>query len=388
MKFGRIVFTTLVLTGLCMVGWGVYQRLQTVSEEAPKRDRESKPVPVEVTPVVRERIELIRSFTGTLNANRAFLVASKVGGRIEEINVSLSDPVTRGQLVVTLDNAEYEQALTQAEADLAVSRANYAEAQSLLEVAKRELSRIEKLKSRGVSSESEQDNAIANNLARQAHLKVTSAQVTRSASQVESAKIRLDYSNVRASWQGDSDTRIVAERFVDQGESVAANQPLLRIIELDKLVAVFFVTERDYGLLQLGQIVKLQTDAYPDETFSAKIVRIAPAFDETTRQARVELRVDNQDLRLKPGMFVRANVVLKSDNNATVVPESALVVRDGKSGVFVLNTDQNSVSWQSVRPGIKQDRKMQVFDLQEAASVVTLGQQLLDDGSAVIVYQE
>ncbi len=388
MKIGRSILLLLVFSGLGATGWAVYQRLQVTSDDAPKQERQTKPVPVEVTAVVSERIELIRTFTGTLNAHREFVVAPKVGGRIEQINVSLSDPVTRGQLVAKLDDAEVQQALTQAEADLAVARAKYAEAQSLLEVARRELTRMEKLKNRGVSSESEQDTAIANSLVREAHLQVTKAQVTRSVSEVESAKIRLNYTNISAAWQGDSDQRIVAERFVDEGESVSANQPLLRIIELDKLVAVFFVTERDYGLLQLGQKVKLQTDAYPTETFHADLVRIAPAFNETTRQARVELQVSNQDLRLKPGMFVQANVVLNSADDATVVPESALTTRDSQFGVFVLNTDKTSVRWQPVQPGIKQGRKIQVLELEDAREVVTLGQQLLDDGSAVIVYQE
>ena len=156
-----------------------------------------------------------------------------------------------------LDNAEYRQALTQAEADLAVARANLGEAESLLKIADRELSRIETLSSRGVSSESERDTARASQLARAAHLEVTRAQVTRAAAAVETARIRLGYSTVTASWSGGNNQRIVAERFFDEGQTVAANEPLLRIVELDPVMAVFYVTERDYGLLGAGQIVSL-----------------------------------------------------------------------------------------------------------------------------------
>ncbi|NIR30343.1 MAG: HlyD family efflux transporter periplasmic adaptor subunit, partial [Gammaproteobacteria bacterium] len=70
-------------------------------------------------------------------------------------------------------------------------------------------------------------------------------------------------------------------------------------VELDPITAVFYVTERDYARLKPGQEAALSTDAYPGESFSGRIVRIAPVFRESTRQARVELRVANPDLRLK-----------------------------------------------------------------------------------------
>ena len=86
---------------------------------------------------------------------------------------------------------------------------------------------------------------------------------------------------------------------------------------------MFFVTERDYARLQTGQVASLTTDAFASETFSGTIQRIAPVFRESTRQARVELRVDNLELRLKPGMFVRATVILDRVEDAVIVPEQA-----------------------------------------------------------------
>lgn len=382
------IIAWLVFLGLAgWLGVGIYDRLQQESDAGSggRGDREIRAAPVEVAPVGRGVIDEIRGFTGTLDANAEFVVAAKVGGRIEEINVDLADRVSRDQPVARLDNAEYRQALTQAEADLAVARANLAEARNLLEIANRELQRIETLSSRGVSSESERDTARANQLARTAHLQVTEAQVTRAAAAVETARIRLGYSTVSASWSGGNSERIVAERFVDEGQTVTANEPLLRIVELDPVLAVFFVTERDYGLLNVGQVVSLQTDAYPGERFEGSIVRIAPVFRENTRQARVELRVDNGDGRLKPGMFVRASVRLARIEDATIVPERALVVRDGASGVFVVSDDRATARWQPVAPGIRQGDRVQLVDSDLTGEVVVLGQQLLDDGSAIVI---
>jgi multidrug efflux pump subunit AcrA (membrane-fusion protein) len=102
----------------------------------------------------------------------------------------------------------------------------------------------------------------------------------------------------------------------------------------------------------------------------------------------VELRVANPDLRLKPGMFVRATVVLDRAEEAVIVPEQALVTRDGLSGVFLVSADGGSVTWRSLEVGIREGSRTQVLGELPPGRVVTLGQQLLDDGSAVRVAAE
>jgi RND family efflux transporter MFP subunit len=342
-------------------------------------------VPVEVAAIERGPIELRRTFTGALEAHAEFVVAPKISGRIEQLNVDLADTVARGQLVAKLDDDEYVQAVTQAQADLAVARANLAEAESLLKIAERELERVDKLRQRGVSSESQRDVAKADQLAKQAHVEVSKAQVTRAQAALETARIRLGYTEVTADWRGGGERRVVAERYVDEGETVAANAPLLRIVELDPITAVLFVTERDYALLQPNQSATLKADSYPEASFRGRILRIAPVFRESTRQARVEIRVDNPQLYLKPGMFARATVVLRRVPETTIVPEQALATREGRSGVFVVDARSRSVAWREVEVGIRQDSRVQVAGDGLVGQVVTLGQQLLDDGSAVSV---
>jgi len=388
MKIGKSVFLLCLLILVGWIGWLIYQQLQDQNQETTRQDRGSRVVPVEVEEITRGQIDEVRTFSGTLDASKEFVVASKVSGRIEIITVDLSDSVDQGQIIVKLDNAEYQQAVTQAKADLAVATANLKEAESLLKIAARELARVETLQKRGVSSESEQDTARANQLARGAHLEVTKAQLTRAMAEVETARIRLGYSDVAANWQGDSTPRIVAERYVNEGETVSVNQPLLRIVKLNQVIAVFHVSERDYGLLAPQQTVNIETDAYPNQTFEGRITRIAPVFRESTRQARVEILVENPDARLKPGMFVRSRVILKQVSDAVILPQTALVVRDGQTGVFVLDPQKPVVHWQVIEPGIRHNNYVEAVSGELKGSVVTLGQQLLDDGSEVIVQLE
>ena len=384
MHMGRWVSIVLVLAVVGALAWVGIGRVQDQANK-PARRSDGGVVPVEVAVIERGPIEYRRTFTGTLDPRAEFVVASKVSGRVERLNVDFADTVTRGQPVAKLDDDEYVQSVAQAEAEFAVAKANLAEAESLLNIAERELQRMEKLRKRGVASESQGDISKAEQLAKQARVEVTRAQVIRSKAVLEGVRIRLGYTNVTAGWRGGSDQRVVAERYVDEGETVAANAPLLRIVELDPITAVIFVTERDYTLLRTGQAVTLATDAHPGEEFKGRIARIAPVFREATRQARVEVGVDNSELRLKPGMFVRATVVLNRVEDATVVPEQALVRRDGRDGVFVVTEDGRSVSWREVDVGLRQDSRVQVTGDGLTTQVVTLGQQLLDDNSAVSI---
>ncbi len=384
MHVKRVISIVLVLAVVAALAWSGMGRVQDLSKK-PARRGDGGAVPVEVAAIERGPIEHRRVFTGTLNPIAEFVVAPKVSGRVERLNVDLADMVTRGQVVAKLDDDEYVQSVAQAEAEYAVAKANQVEAESLLSIAERELQRVEKLRARGVASESQHDTAKADQLAKQARVQVTRAEVLRAQASLETARIRLGYTNVAAGWRGGRDQRVVAERYVDDGETVAANAPLLRIVEMNPILAVFFVTERDYTLLRTGQAVVLHTDAYPGEGFEGHIARIAPVFRESTRQARVEVGVDNAELRLKPGLFVRATVVLKRVEDAVIVPEQALVRRDGRDGVFVVADDAGSVAWREVEVGFRNEGRVQVRGDGLTQQVVTLGQQLLDDNTRVSI---
>jgi len=340
---------------------------------------------VEVGQVQRGPIELRRTYSGTLEARAEFVVAPKVSGRVERLTVNLADTVKRGQIVAELDNDEYVQEVAQARADLEVARANLSEAKSALEIANRDLERVRTLRGRGVASESQLDGARANHLTKQAQLEVAMAQAAKAESSLETANIRLRYTKVRASWTGGSERRVVAERFANEGGTVSANAPLLLIVELDPITGVMSVTEKDYVRMRTGQIGTLTTDAYPGETFEGRIDRIAPVFREATRQARVELTIRNAEHKLKPGMFIRVTVVLDRLAEATIVPEKALTTRDNRTGVFVVSEDGRSVSWRDVTVGIREGDRVQVEGEGLSGRVVTLGQQLVDDGSPITI---
>ncbi len=384
----KIFILTIALIGVTLgLGWIIFSQIQERTSSS-KRDKALRPVPVAVAQIQHGPIALQRTFSGELEARAQFVVAPKVSGRVERVLVNIADTVKRGQIVAELDNDEYVQAVAQAQADLEVAAANLSKARSDLETANREFKRTESLLKRGIASDSEFDAVRQDQLSKQAQLKVAEAQVAKAESSLETANIRLRYTEVTAGWAGGGEDRVVAERYVDEGQTVAANAPLLLIVELNPIVGVVFVTEGDYAHLKPGQPVSLTSDAYPGEQYPGSIDRIAPIFRQSTRQARVEMTIDNPQHRLKPGMFIRAQVVLSRVPEATIVPEQALTIRDDRSGVFIVSEDGRSVAWREVKVGIREGDRLQVEGAGLSGRVVTLGQQLVSDGSPISIPAE
>jgi RND family efflux transporter MFP subunit len=352
---------------------------------APVRKHVRPAAPVEVTELQHGKIRELRVFSGALEASASFPVSPKVSGLIESIRVDIGDSIEQGAIIATLDDAEYQQALTQAQADLLVAQANLVESQSHLNIAQRAMDRARVLRERGVASDAEFDTAQSELLAAEARVEVQKAQVQRAESSVESARIQLGYTKVRALWSGDVSARLVAERYADEGQTLNALSPLIRIVDVDPLTGVFFVAERDYPELGVGQTVDLETDAYPGEIFAASIERIAPVFQESSRQARIEITVPNADTRLKPGMFVRAKVVVREVNDAQIVPEMAIVTRSDTQGIFTVDTDGKTAHWQPVEVGIREAGRVQVFAEKLQGPIIVLGQQLVEEGSSISV---
>jgi RND family efflux transporter MFP subunit len=380
----RWAIPLVAVTALLAGGWAL-RVSQQAQGPAGAATGSRGPVPVEVAPVEHGPIEQRRELTGTLEATAEIVVAPKVGGRLDRITVDLGDPVQRGQVVAELDDEELVQAQAQAKADLAVAQARKLAADNALQIAKRNLDRVEGLRRRGIASEQELDTTNAAKLQAEAEVAVAASEVTRAKAILRGADVRKAYTRVVVDWSEGPAARVVAARHVDDGTMVAANTPLLSVVGLDPLVVVVHVTEQDYGQLRAGLPAVLVTDAYPGEAFAGHVARIAPVFAQESRQARVELEVANPEERLRPGMFVRVRVVLARIEAATIVPRDALVAHQDGHAVFVVSADATTARLQPVTVGASEGERVQVQGVEPPARVITLGQSQLHDGAAIVL---
>ena len=385
MKKAVAILITLAL--LSLLGWRIQKKLSTLARSS-GRQRRAVAVAVEITPVQNTTIRDIGLFTGTLLPKSQFTVAPKIAGRLEKLLVNIGDPVNRGDLIALLDDDEYFQQVEQARAELEVATANMEESLSALDIAEREFERVQTLREKKVASESELDAARVQYNAQDARYRVALAQVTQKEAELSAAQVRFSYTQIAALWEDGDNPRIVGERFVDEGEMLRANTPLVSILEIHSLTAVIHVIERDYSQVRIDQDAVITTDAFPEKTFPGKVVRVAPLLKEASRQARVEIEVSNADRLLKPGMFVRARIEFARHDDATVVPVAALVKRKNQQGVFLVDTQERRAHFVPVTVGIMNNELAEVVAPPLTGAVATMGQHLLEDGSPVTLPQK
>jgi RND family efflux transporter MFP subunit len=373
-----------VVAIVAMAGWQVYKRVGGSAVEK-RTGRPAVSVAVEVKPIERGVIRDIGVFTGSLEAKSQFVVASKVAGWLKKLVVNIGDEVGRNQVIAIVDDEEFAQQVEQSRAELEVAKANAANCASDLDIAKREYERAQALREKTIVSVSELDASEAAFNACQTRYKVSVAQVAQKDAALKAADVRLSYTKVQAFWEEGDQTRVVGERFVDEGALLQVNEPIVSVLENNPLVAVVHVIERDYPKVKLGQEAVVTTDAYPARSFAGTIVRIAPLLRESSRQARVELDVPNPEYLLKPGMFVRVQVEFARREDATLVPLPALVRRNGKEGVFIVDIGNLKARFVPVTTGIVSGELAEITEPQISGLVVTMGNHLLEDGSGIVL---
>jgi RND family efflux transporter MFP subunit len=395
----------LILLGLLgFLGWKIYAKF---SEEEPAgaagapasgggpmggrpgggmRGGAGAVIAVEIQPVRVGPIDDFRLFSGSLEARSRFIVAPKIAGRLDKLMVRIGDRVQNGQLVAQLDSDEIEQQINQSRADTQVARAQVEQSLTALDSARKEYDRIVTLRKKDIVPQSKMDETESFYKSAQARQKVVEAQLREREASLRAMEVRQDYTRLTASWEDGGDSRIVGQRFADEGAMLGANTPLVSIVEINPLIAVINAIERDYPFLRLEQEAIISTDAFPNREFKGRIARVAPILQENSRQARVEIEVDNPDEVLKPGMFARVRILLDHRDAATLVPQTAVVKRDGKTGVFLAQWGETpSAKFTPITLGIQTPELAEVLEPALEGDVVTLGQHMLTDGAKIIL---
>ncbi len=361
-------------------GWTAYRRV--AERAAPPSRGGARAVAVVVEPVRTETIFEEAEFVGTLLPRSRFVLAPKASGRLERLLKDLGDEVRNGDLVAILDSEEYAQQVAQTQAELDVARAAAQEAESALEAAASDWRRLQYLHRERIASDAQLEEVRARHRAAEARVEVARAQIRQRAAALAAAETRLGYTRLHAAWEGDG-VRYVAERFADEGALLRANDPVVSIVDTRSLVAVVHVIERDFPAMAPGLAARVRSDAHPDRTFIGRVTRRAPALDERSRHARVEIEVDNADNLLAPGMFARVGIRFSERENARVAPRAALARRNGQQGVFLADVETETARFVPIETGIMTPLLVEVLDPAIEGLAITLGHHLLEDGAAI-----
>jgi len=313
-----------------------------------------EPRSVETVRVTPRPLDRTLTVLGTFTAKQEAELSAKVPGRLQSIAVDLGSEVRAGEIVAEVEPRDYELQLRQAEAALAQARAALGlpshgaddeveleqttwvrEARAVFEQARSNRDRAERLREEGILSTSEHDAAEANyqvalnryeaalEAARQRRAAVAGRRI-----ELEIARQQLDDARIAAPFDGR-----VQRRHANPGQYLKTGDPLLRLVQVNPLRLQMEVPEREAPQLSMGQEVRFQATGL-ERSYSARVSRISPALDRTSRVLLVEADVEN-DGRLQPGSFAEASIVVRRDPAVLMVPMRALRVFAGMEKVFV-----------------------------------------------------
>jgi len=173
---------------------------------------------------------------------------------------------------------------------------------------------------------------------------------------------------------------IVVERNATLGATVGSDANLFKIIDLSSVWIDANVFEKDLERVKIGQQVKVTVPAFPESTFSGRVILVSSVVDPDTRTVKVRTEVPNGDGRLKPDMFANVEIVTAAHRTAITIPLSAVLDDGGKSVVFV--ADGKEYKKKEVTLGLKSDDRVEITDgLTSGDKVVVKGNYLLMEQS-------
>lgn len=291
-------------------------------------------------------------------------VGSKTTGYLDAVLVDRGDVVKKGQLLALVRPAELADQLTAAKSAVA-------QAQASSGLAKANLERAQALAPKGLVSQQELQNAMTAAAASEAQLASSQAQLGAVATRIGETRLEAPFDGV------------VMSRRLDPGALVSASSgAVLTIAKLDVVRLFLAVNERQAPSVKVGQVARVQFDAFPGRVFEGKVERLAPGFDPVTRTLDAEVHLANAERALRPGMYGRASLELERHPSALVVPIGAVQLSGGRSFVYVLEGD--TAKRREVKTGETLDERLEVLEgLQAGAQVITRGIDVLSDGAKV-----
>lgn len=350
-----LTVTALLLTGLGLVK---FQQIQTAIAQGAA----FQPPPEAVTTIVAQPEEwpaTLRAI-GTMAAVQGVTVSADLPGTVDRILFDSGQAVTAGQVLAVLDTRQEQAQLAAIEAQRELARLTFDRMQGLL--------------TERVISRAEFDRATA-------EYRQTDAQV---------AEIRavIERKTIRAPFAG-----LLGIRQVNLGQYLAGGDALVTLQSVNPIYVNFGVPQQAAAQIVAGRTVRVTTDDVASEEWTGRITAVDSMVDEATRNIQVQATLPNPGGRLRPGMFVQAEIALGPSQRVIALPASAISYAPYGDSVFVvaeLEGDEGKsyrgVRQQFVKPGAGRGDQVAVLSgINPGEEVVTSGVFKLRNGAAVVV---
>jgi RND family efflux transporter MFP subunit len=324
-------------------------------------------VPVSVTPVERQNLNSYLVLNGIIEPERKVEVYSHLSANVKKIVKEEGDYVKENDVLAQLDDKEIIISYNQAKIQLDQAKLN-------LEEAENNYVRSQELVKRSLVSEQDFQ-------ATEAQFKQRQLDYKNRMENFNNLKLQLDWTKIRALSEG-----YITERLIEVGDRVNANTQVYTIEDFNPLLIRVFVPTSDAINLALGMSTEVTSEVLKGLVFEGDVKLINPRIDVETGTVKVTVEVVDNSLRLQPGMFVEVRIAIGTKENVLVIPRKAILYKQNKSYVYVMNRRQ--VSQREVLLGLLEEDLVEVTQgLDEGEVIVIVGVEGLKDGQRVDVIQ-
>jgi len=323
-----------------------------------------QPPPEAVTTVVtqQETWPATVSAIGSVTAVQGVTVSADLPGIVERIAFTSGKMVRAGEVLVKLDTSQEQAQLAAADSQRNLARLN--------------LARMKGLKETGIVSQADYDRSAAES--KQGDARVGEIRAT------------IERKTIRAPFSG-----LLGIRQVNLGQYMAAGDPIVPLQSLRPVYVNFSAPQREMAQLRPGAPVHLTVEGAGVEA-SGRITAVNSVVDEATRNVQVQATFDNDDGKLRPGMFVQTQVILGKGTPVVALPASAISYAPYGDSVFIVESMKgpDGKPYRGVRQqfvklgGARGDQVAVVSGIKPGEEVVTSGVFKLRNGAAVLVNNE
>ena len=356
--------------------------------QAPAQSAENAPpaATVEVVTIVEQPLDVTLSLPGELTPYQTVALYSRVSGFVKSITVDRGSRVRAGQPLATLEAPELAAQRSEAQSKLQSAEAQLATVRARADAS---ASTYEKLKAASATP-----GVVAGNdvVLAQKTVEADQSQIAAARQNVEAARQALEsvkdmegYLRITAPFSG-----VVTERNVHPGALVGPTGgagtavPIVRIVDSNRLRVVIPVPEAYTAGITNGSSLTFTVAAYPGQTFTGAVSRIAQAVDVATRTMAVELDVNNTDGRLAPGTFAQVKWPVRRTAPSLMVPAGSVASTTGRT--FVIRVRSGRTEWVDVKTGLTSGPLIEVFgDLKPGETIALRGTDELKAGTSVQV---
>jgi RND family efflux transporter MFP subunit len=347
-----------------------------------------------VAPASASQAGAVLQATGYVTARRQATVSAQITGTLTDVLIEEGDRVKKGQVLARLEDNALRASLQSAQANAAAAHASVAQAEAQLDQALRDATRQEALVGRGLVSKQLAEQARTQANTNRAQLNTARRQAQAADSQVGVSQVNLDYTVVRAPFDG-----VITDKAAQVGEIVSplsAGGGFTRtgvgtIVDMDSLEIDVDVNEAYIGRVQPAMAAEAVLDAYPDWRIPAHVIAIVPAADRGKATVKVRVALESKDARIVPDMGVRVSFLERREQANTaapkgvMVPANAIVQRDGKDVAFTIADDKARRHDVTAAKDAVNDLRLVTAGLAAGDTVITTPPDTVTDGTAVRV---